>query len=289
VIIIKPKLFGQNISITISRRKGFAIPELAPNYVISEVKTNYKTVLTLTFSDFPVAGGSTERSATIDNIAPPPPPNFIASVSDSNVILSWGTSLAPDVLRYKIYRTASPEVQIASLPKTATSYVDIGAASLSASYSISVYDSIGNESPRSHAGAAMCIYVDDDGSDSTGDGTLQNPFATIGKAVLFLPDTPATSYTISIFPGEYEEHVELKKANRAWTAAKRLSFKPRYNTADSMPLWLGPENRVRPFICHVPANDQCLEIMNEDYVTVEGLRFAAALLPDSAEQCHGRH
>ena len=303
VIVIKPKLFGRNIAVKIKRRKGFAVPELAADYIISETKTNCKTVLAFKFSDLLAQLDS--LSTLIDTTAPPPPPSFTASIFSNNVVLSWGATSAPDAMRYKIYRSASPEVQIASLPRNVTRYVDSGAAGKGAVYSISVYDSIGNESVRSKAIAAVSIYVDDDGSDSTGDGSLTKPYQTIGKAVSRLPDTPASSYMISIFPGEYDEHVELKNANRGpacrslgagrWTATKRLYFRPQYAQADSMPLWRGPETAApehagrkcgATFVFNDFSKNECLSIENEDYVTVEGIRFAAALPDDEVKECN---
>ncbi|MBN2035791.1 MAG: S8 family serine peptidase [Chitinispirillaceae bacterium] len=302
-IKIKKNLLGQDLSVQMERRSGYAISPAPANLKIATVTTNGYELSRFCYNEIPTAGQSVIKNVIIDSTPPIMPANFTATVANNDVVLSWSASNAPDAMRYKIYRAGGPTVQIASLDKSITQYIDSGAASLGAKYSIVAYDSIGNESIRGEAVSAVCIYVDDDGSDSTGDGSLQNPFATIGKAVSRLPDTPANSYIISIFPGEYEEHVELKNANRVWTATKQLSFRPRYNIPDSMPLWRGPEifltEHLRkwgmPFVYPNFMKSECLSIENEDYVTVEGIRFAAALPQDSAGECcgwpwkHGKH
>ena len=53
------------------------------------------------------------------------------------------------------------------------------------------------------------IYVDDGGSDSTGDGSYDNPYATIQKAVDEVPDVITKHYTISVDNGTYREQVDI--------------------------------------------------------------------------------
>lgn len=53
------------------------------------------------------------------------------------------------------------------------------------------------------------LYVDDGGSDSTGDGTYDAPYATIQKAVDQVPDIITKHYKISVDAGTYREQVDI--------------------------------------------------------------------------------
>ncbi|MFH1760373.1 MAG: right-handed parallel beta-helix repeat-containing protein, partial [bacterium] len=97
--------------------------------------------------------------------------------------------------------------------------------------------------------------------DETGDGSLNNPYATIGKAVAELPENPVESYVISINPGIYTERVNLVNSNRIWNSSNNLTIKARYNNPDSIPLWQTDNQWA------------CLFIEDEDYITIQGIRF----------------
>ncbi len=60
-------------------------------------------------------------------------------------------------------------------------------------------------------GLGGLVYVGRAGNDTTGDGSFDNPFASIGKAMASITTaTPATPFTIVLGPGTYTEDVALK-------------------------------------------------------------------------------
>ncbi|MBN2037943.1 MAG: DUF1565 domain-containing protein [Chitinispirillaceae bacterium] len=275
-IVIKQFMCGQTIYAIISRRSGYNIPPLADDYNILETTFNCNPIsqLSFNFSELPTPP---VKSWTIDCTSPFAVSNLKSSVSGTDAVLTWNAGSSSDAMGTTVYRTASPIVQIASLSKSATRYVDSSAAGLGATYTVFVYDSMGNRSAPCQTVPASYLFVDDNGNDTTGNGSREKPYQTIGKAVSRLPANPVNSWVISLFPGEYDEHVKLKNPRRNWSADKRLSFMPRYSAADSMPLWAAFGWNGR----------SCLEIQGEDYVTVEGIRFMAASA-DSGH-CSGRH
>lgn len=54
-------------------------------------------------------------------------------------------------------------------------------------------------------------YVDPGGSDTTGDGTAGNPYATVDKALSVLPDVIYSDATIYVADGVYAEGIDLKR------------------------------------------------------------------------------
>ena len=272
-IKIKKNLAGQTFRIMIERRQGYAIPTAPSTFKIASVSTNGAEVLNFIYSDIPPEGQSITKKLTVDNIPPAKPASFRASSSGNDIYLTWLPNSEQDFQAYRIHRSLTlpvpiePSTQIVTLEKPSTSYTDFGAANFAYNYAIVAYDKVGNLSIPNTAISAKYIFVDDNGNDQTGDGSVTKPYKTINKAVSTLPANPTTSYVISIFPGEYSEGVKLNNPNRIWTSVNRLLFEPAYSSLDSMPLWRGPANN------HAP----CLEIQKEAYVTVEGFRFQAAL------------
>ena len=68
---------------------------------------------------------------------------------------------------------------------------------------------------RASGGAAITtpvdIYIDDDGDDDTGDGTVGNPYATMVKALSLLPDDIRSSATIHVADGTYAEGIDIRR------------------------------------------------------------------------------
>ena len=55
------------------------------------------------------------------------------------------------------------------------------------------------------------VYVSQGGSDITGNGTINNPFATMPRAMTSIVDaTPTKRYSIMVGPGNYIESFSLK-------------------------------------------------------------------------------
>jgi hypothetical protein len=272
-IKIKKNLAGQTFSIMIERRLGYAIPTAPSSFKIASINTNGAELLNFIYSEIPPEAQSTIKQLMVDNVPPAKPADLKAFFSGNDVYLTWQPNSEQDLQAYRIHRSLTwpvpvdPSTQIATLGKTSTSFTDLGAANIAYNYAIVAYDIIGNLSIPNTTFSAKYIFVDDNGSDQTGDGSQEKPYKTITKAASTLPLNPATSYVISISPGEYNEGVKLSNPNRLWTAGKRLLFEPTYARSDSMPLWRGPSNNLT----------SCLEIQKEDYITIEGIRFQAAL------------
>lgn len=59
--------------------------------------------------------------------------------------------------------------------------------------------------------SSQTVYVNKGGNDITGDGTMNDPFATIAKAMTSIVDAaPAKRYSIMVGPGNYIESISLK-------------------------------------------------------------------------------
>lgn len=54
------------------------------------------------------------------------------------------------------------------------------------------------------------IYIATTGNDTTGDGTVGTPYATLGKAVSLLPATLGVSHTIHVADGTYTEAIDIR-------------------------------------------------------------------------------
>lgn len=76
--------------------------------------------------------------------------------------------------------------------------------------------------PAMPAMAATTYYVDVTGSDTTGDGSQEDPWATIQHAV----DTVSAGSTINVVAGEYDEQVVIKKALTLQGAGDTTIIKP---------------------------------------------------------------
>lgn len=55
------------------------------------------------------------------------------------------------------------------------------------------------------------IYIATTGSDTTGDGTSGNPYATLAKALSLLPDFLQVDHTIHVADGTYAEKIEVRR------------------------------------------------------------------------------
>jgi hypothetical protein len=273
-ITIREVVPGDNAaSFSISKASDRYLPgDLDANHIIGEAILSGRTMKIFTMSELPLSG-SVSKSINADTLPPLPPQNVKAVILGNDVSLSWLQNSEPDLAASLIFRSTVLPVklssinQIASLPKDATTFTDFGKGASSLNYVVIAIDSAGNYSKSREVVSSITIFVDDNGSDQNGEGSQAKPYKTITKAASKLPINPATSYAISIFPGVYNEGVKLINSNRIWTAGKRLLFEATYTRPDSMPLWRGPANNLAP----------CLEIQKEDYITVEGIRFQAAL------------
>ncbi|MDR3599900.1 MAG: hypothetical protein P4L49_05360, partial [Desulfosporosinus sp.] len=65
--------------------------------------------------------------------------------------------------------------------------------------------------PQIAPNSSQMVYINKGGNDASGDGTINNPFATIPKAMRSIVDaTPTKRYSIMVGPGAYSEGFSLK-------------------------------------------------------------------------------
>lgn len=58
---------------------------------------------------------------------------------------------------------------------------------------------------------SQIVYVNKGGNDATGNGSINSPYLTIGKAIMSITDASTTkSYSILIGPGDYPENLSFK-------------------------------------------------------------------------------
>ena len=105
---------------------------------------------------------------------------------------------------------------ITQRPGSGNSYVeDVGLGSITFATAPHTGDELLISYVKSGVGAGTStpadIYIDDDGSDITGDGTSGNPYATIAKALSILPDHLYTSCTIHVADGTYAEEIDIRR------------------------------------------------------------------------------
>jgi hypothetical protein len=122
-----------------------------------------------------------------DATAPSAPSGFDADGRDSSVRLSWDTSTESDLAGYYLYRDGT---QIADLGPAKTSYSDSEVSNgTSYTYSLSAYDSSGNESGAAEASATPQASSNAGAPYTFDDGTLQGMEDRSGGEIVFTSDT----------------------------------------------------------------------------------------------------
>ncbi|MCK4447098.1 MAG: DUF1565 domain-containing protein, partial [Candidatus Marinimicrobia bacterium] len=211
--------------------------------VISEVETDK----ILTGDDPLVIGGSIQGcyfNGTIDEVNiynraltqseidslyniggwPPPdtPQNLSSTPGNQKVTLRWNQNTESDLHKYNIYRdTLSPATtlidSVVDSPPD-TFYTDTGLMNGQIYYyRITAVDSIGNESGYSDEVSATPYqqytgpvwHVSTSGSDETGDGSENNPFATIQHGI----DATIDGDTVLVATGTYVENINFNGKN----------------------------------------------------------------------------
>ncbi len=170
-------------------------------------------VITVTARD--AAGNTNTDSISVsyspsggDTTAPTTPTGLSATtVSSSQINLSWSASTDNiGVTGYNIYRNGT---QIASVANTSYNNTGLTAAT-TYSYTVAAYDAAGNTSVQSVSTSTTtqgitttsgAIYVSLSGSDTSGDGSLGNPYANISKALTVL----TSGGTIIVRNGTYTD------------------------------------------------------------------------------------
>jgi hypothetical protein len=68
-----------------------------------------------------------------------------------------------------------------------------------------------NNISESVVGSGQMVYVNKNGNDTTGNGSILFPFLTISKALSFITDASQTKvYEINVGPGEYDDNLQIK-------------------------------------------------------------------------------
>jgi hypothetical protein len=95
--------------------------------------------------------------------------------------------------------------------------------------------------PPPPAAASQLVWVSKGGNDTTGDGTDEQPFLTIGRAMTSIIDASVTKrYSIMFEPGVYTENI-LLKPNVFITGVQANTCRID-GTLDLDPSWAGPAN-----------------------------------------------
>jgi hypothetical protein len=103
---------------------------------------------------------------SVDDMAPEAPSGLAAKRQGFDVVLGWSAPGSDDVVEYRIYRAASPDMDSSTLAGVAssTSFVDADAPPTSIYYAVVAVDRAGNAS-------ALSSEVNVPGEPSPGDGT----------------------------------------------------------------------------------------------------------------------
>jgi hypothetical protein len=131
--------------------------------------------------------------------APAPPQNLIAAAANAQVTLQWNKNTEADFLRYRMYRSTSPNPTIKVDSTTGgisdTIKVYNGLTNGTTYYfRVTAVDSSGSESGYSNEVIAIpalspCRYVNVvNGNDTVGNGTEGRPFRSISKAISIASD-----------------------------------------------------------------------------------------------------
>ncbi|MEW6215981.1 MAG: hypothetical protein AB1478_12395, partial [Nitrospirota bacterium] len=238
VVEIKRFLLGETLSLELIHPLGVEVPELPNSYVIGRAIFNGVGFISFNAFELPGEGMSVTKSNKTDNVVPCQVADFQFTTFGEKVTLSWKPNIESDLMGYNVYQKIGLDIlEIGFAEKDKSTHTVGSGLGGSGEFLIKAFDSTGNFSVQNSVLIGNYIYVDDSGSDERGDGTISDPYRTIGKAVSVLPQAPEISYVISIFPGTYSERVDLNNGSRLWDAQKGLIFKARYDKADSMPLW----------------------------------------------------
>ncbi|MCD4819666.1 MAG: PKD domain-containing protein [Candidatus Cloacimonetes bacterium] len=187
------------------------IPGLAPN-------TNYYFKITGVDLAGNIGQLSPVSSVLVlsgDTGAPTAPQNLSVVSSLNDIELSWDLGPEADLDYYRVFRDTIPEptnaidtvyvFQKGDIPQM--SYSDYNSNNGDNYYRISAVDDDGDESGYSDEVNAICnrtlYYISITGSNSTGTGSENNPFATIQYGI----DEVETGDTVLVNPGTYIENI----------------------------------------------------------------------------------
>ena len=120
-----------------------------------------------------------------DVVAPPAPTGLVATVTGSDVALSWDPVAAPDLAAYVVRRDG---VSIATVPTP--SFVDEGRPNGTYSYTVRARDAVGNESPDSAPASAVVSVSPPEppvlSAAAPPDGGVQLTWTHVGSAPHFI-------------------------------------------------------------------------------------------------------
>ncbi|MGW1714205.1 pectinesterase family protein [Streptomyces sp. NPDC002156] len=158
------------------------------------------------------AAGNVSAAATVsgsaltppDTTAPDAPSGLAAVGGDREIKLSWTAPVTETGLRYRIYRSTSPDValtgaNLVAAGQTTTSYTDTNfdADAVTYYYAVTAYDAAGNESVSSGSAGATTLYFAADLVVGKGG------FSTIQAALNAAPSGATADVTILVKPGTY--------------------------------------------------------------------------------------
>ena len=180
---------------------------------------------------------------SLDNIAPLMVSPFTAAAAGANVFLSWGTSSAPDLLNYVLFRSASPVIDITSATPlsavTTTTYTDISPISGVSYYFIVAQDIHGNYSPaavtqRPVASLNLTMLIQGF-YNSTTNLMVQDtatvyirnslpPYVKVDSAKAYLSNTGAGTFSFSnaVNGVNYYLHVKHRNSVETWSKTTQI-------------------------------------------------------------------
>ena len=176
---------------------------------------------------------------SLDNIAPLMVSPFTADAADANVLLSWGTSYAPDLLNYVLFRSSSPVIDpYTATPLTevtAVTYTDTSPLSGISYYFIVAQDIHGNFSPvavtqRPVASLNLTMLIQGFYNSTTNlmvqdtaTVYLRNsvfPFTKVDSAKAYLSNTGAALFTFTNSLNGVNYYLQVKQRNSLETWSK---------------------------------------------------------------------
>jgi len=172
----------------------------------SQGLTTGSTILTVTATSLSVitdnATDITTNSARLNGTL-----TSLGTASSANISFQWGTSsgnFSFETEMVAMNLVGAFSANITGLSANTTYYFQAKAAGESVSY--------GEEKSFTTLATILpppsTIYISTTGSDTTGDGSLANPFATIQKGV----DTASAGFTIIVRNGTYTQNVNVTKS-----------------------------------------------------------------------------
>ncbi|MFC1584574.1 FlgD immunoglobulin-like domain containing protein [Fibrobacterota bacterium] len=244
IFISKNLIANTPFTVEITRNDEVPYPDDLPDdFIVCSFSVNGVVFETITYSEMPPEGQYYSVVAVPDDVPPDAVQNVSINVSGNDVTLSWSANDEDDLKAYQIYRSQSSPVELISSNevyspgKEELAFQDGAVIDRGFAYAIIAVDSTGNKSEPIEVNSPLAIYVDDDGSDTTGDGSFDNPYQTVNHAYSKIPPVADNNYFILLHPGYYQECNTLSIIKRnQFSDGYGLTIKPVNAGFENMPI-----------------------------------------------------